>query len=120
MRVIITSITSLIILCSTALSSDDSSKVPGRWIRPNTTGIGDKQEGFTLHTNGTGEFIGIHSMRLVSWKLKEDKLIIATNTERYPHPNPVTYILAYTPDGRLTIHNRQGDYLDGTYKRAAK
>src|SRR4051812_36051349 len=117
MRIAVTSVASLIILCSTALSSDRSSQLVGRWIRPNITGIGDQQEGFTLRSNGTGEFIGMHSMRLVSWKIKEDDLILVRNSERYPQPTLATYTFAHTPDGRLTIHSRQGDYLDGAYTK---
>lgn len=119
MRITVSSIVSLMILSVTAFSSESASKLPGRWIRPNASLIGDKQEGFLLRPDGTGKFIGIHSINLVSWRLRGHKLIIETNTERYPKPDAATYAYAFTRDGSLTLQG-SWHYLDGTFKHSAK
>ena len=108
------------LLHAVALAGVEAKQLEGRWLRVNSSGIGDPLEGFVLKANGRGSFVGIHSMNIAHWKLKDGKLIIATKTERHPEPDAATCEIVLEPNGTLSLRSEQGDYLDGTYRHYAE
>lgn len=91
----------------------------GMWLRPvrNTPPQIDTLEGLQFLPEGIVHLIGIFSMNGLTWRLDGDRLTIATNTERYPEPFPLSYVITTLNDESLVMAG-QG-YLAGTYSRAS-
>jgi uncharacterized lipoprotein YbaY len=90
----------------------------GGWVRPIRSAATPGEEGFVLRPDGTLRLLGIYSMSGVSWRIDGDRLVLATNTDRYPEPRESRLRVEEVVNGRLVLGGAV-DYLAGTWKRRA-
>lgn len=89
----------------------------GAWVREirgGATGL----EGFDLREDGSVALLGIFSMNGIAWTVSRDELVISTNTDRYPQPNPSRLRIASLERDVLTLSADPPDYLAGTWRRS--
>jgi putative lipoprotein len=88
--------------------------VSGTWVRQAPTV--DLREGMVLDSDGSLGLPGIHSITGVAWAVDEgETLVLTTNTERHPEPQPSRLTIAQTSTDTLTLIGE--DYLAGTWQR---
>jgi hypothetical protein len=99
--------------CKTNLSYRE---LEGTWIRthPDNDNL---REGFTLNPDGTAEFVNMYSWNLLTWNFDGKKLLLITNTDRYPEPHASPYRVRRIRN-QLRLSTTDSDYLVGTYTRA--
>jgi hypothetical protein len=107
--------------CNSTRQLITPARLAGTWVKPINikppSGKPEK-EGFTLNFDGTIVFVNIHSMAGDTWKLENDTLTFWSHTERFPHPQPVKYIVVHLSSSQLELRpvkNARG-YSD-KYKR---
>lgn len=71
-----------------------------------------------LDSDGRLGLPGIHSITGVSWAIAGETLVLTTNTERYPEPQPSRLTIAHLGTGTLTLTGE--NYLAGTWQRDDK
>jgi hypothetical protein len=92
-------------------------EIAGAWVRELRDG-GPGLEGFDLRADGSVGLLGIFTMNGLAWNLTRDELVISTNTDRYPRPNPSRLRVASLENDTLTLQAESGDYLAGTFRRS--
>jgi heat shock protein HslJ len=92
----------------------------GVWLRPirNAPPGIDTLEGLHFLPEGIVQLIGIYSMNGLTWTLDGERLTITTNTERYPEPHALHYVITALNDESLVMAGE--DYLAGSYTRASQ
>jgi hypothetical protein len=98
---------------NTFLDSD----IAGLWLRevPSEIGGVEGKEGFLLKKDGMLLYIGVATMNGLKWTVSEDKLIMTSNTDRYPESYEVKYEIEKLTDDMLII--KADDYFSGSYSR---
>jgi len=89
----------------------------GAWVRE-IRGGAMGLEGFDLRADGSVALLGIYSMNGVAWTVSRDELVISTNTDRYPQPNPARLHIASLAGDVLTLEADPPGYLAGTWRRS--
>jgi heat shock protein HslJ len=102
------------------VSSIQAEALIGVWLRPirNAPPGIDTLEGLRFLPEGIVQLIGIYSMNGLTWMLESDRLTIMTNTERYPEPHPLHYVITKLNDESLVMAGE--GYLAGSYARASQ
>jgi heat shock protein HslJ len=102
------------------VSSIQAEALIGVWLRPirNAPPGIDTLEGLQFLPEGIVQLIGIYSMNGLTWMLNGDRLTIATNTERYPEPQPLSYLITTLNDESLVMAGE--GYLAGRFTRASQ
>lgn len=93
-------------------------ELAGGWLR-DVRGAPGSVEGFDLREDGSAALIGILSMNAIAWTVSRNELVISTNTDRYPRPNPIRLQIASLEGDLLTLEADPPDYLAGTWRRFA-
>ncbi len=88
--------------------------IAGTWMRAAPGGGGGRQ-GLTFTRDGAFRLVGIVRMAGVSWSLSGDSLAVTTNSQRYPEPGEIRFLLAELTPSVLTLAGP--GYLAGTYER---
>jgi uncharacterized lipoprotein YbaY len=89
--------------------------IEGTWVRPSPSG-GGLREALVLEADGTASFVGIPSLKALTWNLDDGYLTLETNQIRYPQPRPIGFDVAELTADRLVL-SAEGDYLAGEYHR---
>lgn len=90
-------------------------KLVGTWTRT-VRGDSDAVEGVVFDGDGRFGLIGIHSMNGVSWRVENGRLLIATNTGRYPDPTESRLRIESVDHHALEL-GADASYLAGKYQR---
>jgi hypothetical protein len=92
-------------------------EISGAWVRDLRDG-GAGVEGFDLRADGGVGLLGIFSMNGLAWNVSRDELVISTNTDRYPQPNPSRLRIASHDADVLTLRAESPDFFAGSYRRS--
>lgn len=88
-------------------------ELSGTWIRQ--APAVKMQEGLVLDNDGRLGLLGIHSMTGLRWAVEGETLVLTTNTERYPEPQPSRLTIKEISANTLTLTGE--NYLAGTWRR---
>jgi hypothetical protein len=88
-------------------------ELSGTWIRQAPAVM--MQEGLVLDSDGRLGLLGIHSMTGLRWAVEGETLVLTTNTERYPEPQPSRLTIKEISADTLTLTGET--YLAGTWRR---
>lgn len=91
-------------------------ELSGAWLREQRGGTG--VEGFDLRADGGVGLLGILSMNGLAWNVSREELVISTNTDRHPQPNPSRLRIAVHEGDVLTLRADPPDFFAGTYRRS--
>lgn len=108
-----------LVVDTVAVTLPDSTKLPGRWLRP-VEGIDSLQQGFTLKKNGKAVSINMHALLYDKWKLYRDTLVMWSHKEG--GTNTIDTLLVKSLDDTLLVLfpiNAAQGYLE-RYKRKRK
>jgi len=91
-------------------------ELAGGWVREIRGGAAGV-EGFDLRADGSVGLLNIFSMNGLAWNVSRGELVLSTNTDRFPKPNPSRLHIVSLEADVLTLDAGSPDYLAGTWRR---